>query len=109
MLSPTQDQASNAWQWQTPSTQGKSILPWHSGSLCLSFPQSQGEGGWLGAVRLPTRLQPSPSQLYGEMAALLGEELQQGAAAAAWQHTPSTGPQEKGIIFSVVSKEMRLW
>lgn len=39
-----------------PSTQGRSILPWHSGDLCLSFPRLQREGGWLGGwVRLPHR------------------------------------------------------
>lgn len=74
--------------------------------LVPQFP-SITRGGWLagGGVRLPAGLQPSPRQLYGEMAALLGEAWW---GAAAWQHTPSTGPQEKGIIFSVVSKEMRL-
>lgn len=30
------------------SAQSRSILPQHSGAPCLSFPQSQGEGSWLG-------------------------------------------------------------
>lgn len=50
------------------------------------FP-SIAEGGWLaggGGSGFPTGVQPSPSQLYDEMAVLLGEELRWGAAAAAW-------------------------
>lgn len=49
-----------------------------------------------------------PSMPEGEQQAGSGAQAPPTSFNARWQHLPSTGRQEKGIIFSLVSQEMRL-